>query len=110
MSLIFYEREATLATLQRILIISDAWRPQTNGVVTTLSQIQNELEQTGHPTFVIGPDQFQTLPCPIYPEISLALNAGKKLTTLIDTTWKVNLGMLRAASIQAGINRSRTCS
>ncbi|QBQ53229.1 glycosyltransferase family 4 protein [Nitrosococcus wardiae] len=68
----------------RILIVSDAWRPQTNGVVTTLSRTQNELEQAGHSTFVIGPDRFRTLPCPTYPEISLALNGSSKLPALIE--------------------------
>jgi hypothetical protein len=70
-----------MAAFLRILIISGAWRPQTNGVTTTFSRLQDELEQAGRPTFVIGPHQFRALPCPTYPEIPLALNASKKLPT-----------------------------
>jgi glycosyltransferase involved in cell wall biosynthesis len=73
-----------MAISLRILIISDAWQPQTNGVTTTLSRLRNELQQAGHPTFVIGPHQFWTLPCPTYPDIPLAVDANKKLPQLIE--------------------------
>ncbi|MBV8914054.1 MAG: glycosyltransferase family 1 protein, partial [Acetobacteraceae bacterium] len=39
----------------RILIISDAWHPQVNGVVRTLSMLRQELTDLGHLTEVIGP-------------------------------------------------------
>jgi glycosyltransferase involved in cell wall biosynthesis len=68
----------------RILIFSDAWHPQVNGVVRTLSTVQRELQAMGHSVHVIGPDRFRTIPCPTYPEIRLALFAGRKLARLID--------------------------
>ena len=64
-----------------ILIVTDAWSPQVNGVVRTLQSVRAELEQMGHRVEVISPDQFHSLPCPTYPEIRLALTAsvGKRI-------------------------------
>ncbi len=59
----------------RILIVSDAWAPQINGVVRTYQRTLLELKNLGHEADVIGPDQFRTIPCPSYPEIRLAINA-----------------------------------
>ncbi len=58
----------------RIVIVSDAWHPQINGVVRTLVAVQRELQAMGHTVRVIGPDGFRTAPLPTYPEIRLALN------------------------------------
>ena len=58
----------------RIVIVSDAWHPQINGVVRTLVAVQRELQALGHTVRVIGPDGFRTAPLPTYPEIRLALN------------------------------------
>lgn len=57
----------------RIAIVSDAWRPQVNGVVTTLATTALTLESMGHQVLVIHPGDFRTLPCPTYPEIRLSL-------------------------------------
>jgi glycosyltransferase involved in cell wall biosynthesis len=57
----------------RILIVTDAWFPQVNGVVRTLSTVGAELEALGHAVRFVTPDGFRTLPCPSYPEIRLAL-------------------------------------
>jgi glycosyltransferase involved in cell wall biosynthesis len=69
---------------RRILIISDAWRPQVNGVVRTLSTIQNELIAMGHEVDVIGPDRFRTIPCPTYPDIALSLFPSRRLVAMIE--------------------------
>lgn len=69
----------------RILIVSDAWYPQVNGVVRTLSTVADELRAMGHHVRVIGPDKFKTVPCPTYPDIALAINAPCKLPVLIDS-------------------------
>jgi glycosyltransferase involved in cell wall biosynthesis len=60
----------------RIAIITDAWAPQVNGVVRTLSAVARELRLRGHEVEVISPDLYRSLPCPTYPEIRLAL-AGR---------------------------------
>ncbi|OYW47176.1 MAG: alpha-mannosyltransferase [Sphingomonadales bacterium 32-68-7] len=57
----------------RIAIITDAWAPQVNGVVRTLTEVSEELRCRGHDVAVVSPDQYRSLPCPTYPEIRLAL-------------------------------------
>ena len=71
--------------LERVLIISDAWRPQVNGVVRTLSMTAAELRHLGHIVEVIGPDRFVTLPCPTYPEIRLSLLPRRRLARMIES-------------------------
>ncbi len=68
----------------RILIVSDAWHPQVNGVVRTLSMIAEELTGLGHAIEVIGPDRFRTVALPTYASIRVALAPGRRLTALID--------------------------
>ena len=68
----------------RVLIVSDAWYPQTNGVVRSLETVKQHCEAIGHAVEVIGPDRFRTLPCPTYPEIRLAPFAGRRLRKSID--------------------------
>jgi glycosyltransferase involved in cell wall biosynthesis len=56
----------------RIAIVTDAWSPQVNGVVTTLSRTRDTMTGFGHDVVVIHPGDFRTFPCPTYPEIRLA--------------------------------------
>ena len=67
----------------RIAIVTDAWAPQTNGVVRTLSTTCEHLRARGHEVEVISPDGYASLPCPSYPEIRLAFPwpgaVGKRL-------------------------------
>ncbi len=57
----------------RILLATDAWEPQVNGVVRTLTRVVAELKGMGHLVEVISPDQFKTFPLPTYPEIKVAI-------------------------------------
>ena len=59
----------------RIVLVTDAWEPQVNGVVRTLTRTVAECRAMGHEVEVIEPSQFKTIPCPTYPEIRLALGA-----------------------------------
>ena len=68
----------------KILIVSDAWEPQVNGVVRTLKMTRRELELKGHCTELISPLGFRSLPCPTYPEISLALTTRREVERRID--------------------------
>ncbi|MSP76831.1 MAG: glycosyltransferase family 1 protein [Rhodospirillaceae bacterium] len=63
----------------RIAIVSDAWRPQINGVVRTIETVAQLLRAQGHDVEVFGPDRFYTLPCPTYPEIRLSLLPSARL-------------------------------
>ncbi len=60
----------------KILIASDAWEPQTNGVVTTLKATIEHLGRLGHEVRVISPQGLASIPAPSYPEIRLALAPG----------------------------------
>lgn len=62
----------------KILIVTDAWEPQVNGVVRTLKSTQRELERLGHQVELLTPLEFRTLPCPTYPDIRLSLLPGRK--------------------------------
>lgn len=68
----------------RILIITDAWKPQVNGVVRTLATIAGELADMGHTVEVIGPDRFRTLPLPSYPDIRVAVLPRRRLDRMIE--------------------------
>ncbi|HTX50688.1 MAG TPA: glycosyltransferase family 1 protein [Caulobacteraceae bacterium] len=63
----------------RILLATDAWEPQVNGVVRTLARVVAELRDMGDQVEVISPDQFSTFPLPTYPEIKLAVGAHEKV-------------------------------
>jgi glycosyltransferase involved in cell wall biosynthesis len=63
----------------RIVIVTDAWAPQVNGVVRTLTATVRLLESRGHDVMVIAPHQFRSLPCPTYPEIRLALTTRRAI-------------------------------
>lgn len=69
-----------------IAIVTDAWHPQTNGVVRTLSTTCDILGQWGHEVTVISPEQYPSVPAPTYPEIRLALAApgsvGRRLARI----------------------------
>ncbi len=63
----------------RILIATDAWAPQINGVVVALVNTITCLRNSGYEVHVISPQGFLTLPTPSYPEIPLALFPGRKV-------------------------------
>jgi glycosyltransferase involved in cell wall biosynthesis len=67
-----------------IVIVTDAWYPQINGVVRTIVLTCEELVRLGHTVEVIGPDAFRTIPCPTYPEIRLSLFPGARLRARLE--------------------------
>ncbi len=69
----------------KILIASDAWQPQINGVVRTLMTTRDTLQRMGHEVAVISPDLFSTLPCPTYPEIRLAFRTSRKIKQIVES-------------------------
>lgn len=69
----------------KLMIVTDAWEPQVNGVVRTLKMTARELASRGHVVEVLSPLGFRTLPCPSYPEISLALAGKRAVARRIDT-------------------------
>jgi len=57
----------------KVMIVTDAWLPQVNGVVTTLGKIGEGLKRLAHEVRFVTPELFTSLPCPTYPEIRLSL-------------------------------------
>jgi glycosyltransferase involved in cell wall biosynthesis len=57
----------------RILIATDAWHPQVNGVVRTYDRLAAELSKLNVEPVFLSPQDFATVPCPTYPQIRLAL-------------------------------------
>jgi glycosyltransferase involved in cell wall biosynthesis len=96
----------------RIMIVTDAWEPQVNGVVRTLKSTRRELEKAGHDVALLTPAAFRTVPCPTYPEIRLSLLPGSTVRQRIEA-WRPQalhiategpLGLAaRAAAIRKGL-------
>jgi len=63
----------------RIAIVSDAWRPQINGVVTTLENTVAAARRLGHQIELISAEGLRSIGCPSYPEIRLAVWPGREL-------------------------------
>jgi len=67
----------------KILLITDAWKPQVNGVVTTLVELVREVQAQGHEVVVIHPGQFRTWSCPGASGLDLALFPGRRLGAMM---------------------------
>src|SRR6516165_6439706 len=70
----------------KILIVTDAWHPQVNGVVRTLGHVAREAQAIGAEVEFLTPGQFRTLPMPSYPEIRLALAGAESVERQLDRT------------------------
>ncbi|HEY1226809.1 MAG TPA: glycosyltransferase, partial [Ramlibacter sp.] len=68
----------------KIALVTDAWVPQVNGVVTTLVELVRHLTADGHDVLVIEPRQFRTRPCPGYAGIDLAVSPGEEVARRLD--------------------------
>ncbi|MFC3073370.1 glycosyltransferase family 4 protein [Shinella pollutisoli] len=68
----------------RILIVTDAWKPQVNGVVTTLERLAESLARMGVETEFLTPEGFRTVPLPGYGEIRIALATPAQVARRID--------------------------
>jgi glycosyltransferase involved in cell wall biosynthesis len=68
-----------VAAQLKILIVTDAWRPQVNGVVRTLEVLGDDLTALGHQVRFATPEGRFSVPMPTYPEIRLALFARGQL-------------------------------
>ena len=68
-----------MLAVMRIMIVTDAWFPQTNGVVSTLAQTAAWLGRFGHEVRVVTPKDYRSIACPTYPEIRLSVFPYKKV-------------------------------
>jgi len=70
----------------KILLVTDAWAPQVNGVVRSLAKTRAELRQLGHDVKVLSPEKRATVPCPSYPEIRLTLRPRRAVRECFEQT------------------------
>ena len=70
--------------IKRLLIVTDAWQPQVNGVVRTLGNTRAHLQAMGVEVEMLTPLSFKTLPCPSYPEIRLSLTSSRRVQAMIE--------------------------
>ena len=70
--------------MNRLVLVSDAWHPQVNGVVRTLDTTVHELEKLGVEVSIISPEGYRTVPMPTYPEIRLAITPPSRVHREID--------------------------
>jgi glycosyltransferase involved in cell wall biosynthesis len=68
----------------KIVIVTDAWEPQVNGVVRTLNKTREHLIKMGNEVFMLTPQGHHTIACPSYPSIRLALFPGHKISRDLD--------------------------
>ncbi|MBX3618680.1 MAG: glycosyltransferase family 1 protein [Rhizobacter sp.] len=68
----------------KLVLVTDAWRPQVNGVVTTLVELEQGLTALGHEVVMVEPSAFRRFPCPGYREIELAWRPGRRVAELLD--------------------------
>ena len=68
----------------KILVVTDTWKPQVNGVVRTLESLGAELTAMGHDVHFATPERHWTIPLPSYPEIRLAVLPRRKMQKTIE--------------------------
>jgi len=71
----------------RILIATDAWHPQVNGVVRTLTSLARTLKELGATVEFLSPEGFPSFSVPTYPGIRLALPTPRKVAERIEGAW-----------------------
>jgi len=69
----------------KLLLVTDAWAPQVNGVVRSLQTICKLMRRSGHQVTVLSPEHRPTVPCPSYPEIRLTLRPTVAVRALMET-------------------------
>ncbi|MEZ5860500.1 MAG: glycosyltransferase family 1 protein [Geminicoccaceae bacterium] len=67
----------------RLLIVTDAWYPQLNGVVRSIERMMELAAGCGAEIALLTPQHFRSVPLPSYPEIRLALARPGRLARLI---------------------------
>jgi glycosyltransferase involved in cell wall biosynthesis len=68
---------------ERVMIVTDAWKPQLNGVVRTIEILSEDLKALGHDVRHATPEGRFTIPMPTYKEIRLAIFPRKSLERMI---------------------------
>ena len=67
----------------RIVLVTDAWHPQVNGVVRTWTTMLRILAEWGHEVTVVSPEGSRTIPAPSEPDLRLCLQPGRQLRRVL---------------------------
>jgi glycosyltransferase involved in cell wall biosynthesis len=78
-------RMSATASPRHVLIVTDAWHPQVNGVVRSIELVVREIERRGIKVSLITPAEFKTLPMPGYSEIRLSRTLARPVFDRIET-------------------------
>ena len=70
----------------KLVIATDAWKPQVNGVVTTMSNTSEHLRKMGHEVTMITPEDQRSVPLPGYREIRVSVFCKRKVFRTLDET------------------------
>jgi glycosyltransferase involved in cell wall biosynthesis len=68
-----------------LLLVTDAWHPQVNGVVVAITKLKQLLEREGFSVLLVHPGLFLTVPLPFYPEIRLSMFSSRMLKYVLLT-------------------------
>ena len=102
----------------KIAIVTDAWRPRTNGVVTMLMLTAEQPRALGHEVAMMTPEGLLSVPCPSYPEIRLALFQGRRVAAWLAAERRDALHIAtegpfglaaRNAALRAGLRFTTSC-
>jgi glycosyltransferase involved in cell wall biosynthesis len=76
--------EQPMLTPRKVLIVTDAWHPQINGVVRSIERVVDEMLKRGIAVEMLTPAQFRTFPMPGYGEIRLSRTLMKPVYRQIE--------------------------
>lgn len=93
--------------VKRLVIVSDAWHPQINGVVRTLTKVREQMEARGFEVTIISPADYRSVPCPTYPEIRLALTSPSSVKARIEAIQPAYVHIATEGPL--GMMARRTC-
>lgn len=92
----------------RLLIATDAWRPQINGVVRSLEYMAAEAPRFGAEAVLLTPERFRSVPMPTYPEIRLSLVGPGSVAGILDEIAPTHVHIATEGPI--GLATRLTCS
>jgi glycosyltransferase involved in cell wall biosynthesis len=75
----------------KIVLATDAWEPQINGVAITLRHTEKELVKMGHEVSVLQPEMFKTINCPFSKDVKLGFVSQKYLKDFIKPPCAVHI-------------------
>ena len=68
----------------RVLVATDAWHPQVNGVVRTLMSLAESANRLGATTEFLTPEGFPSVPVPTYPSLRFALPNPREIARRVE--------------------------